>query len=871
MSLIRARVPIGGLSVVVFAVLMGVGLTAAGYARRVVADQERRLLSQRAGEAAALLTNLITETQGSMRSLAAVALATDGDAGAFDRAAGRDPMVATGSGAVALVRADAGRYRIVAARGPGLAPGEELSDTAVAAIRRVGDGAAFATTPVFTSGPGGERRIGGALPAGTGPGGPVVYEESILERVGQRSQLTPTLPFGDIDAALYDGSRPDPDQLVFATRPLPIPGRTVNHVVDVSADRWLLVVAAKRPLVGTLASAEPWRLLLRSLVAAVLVAALVEVLRRRRAYALALVDERTESLEQQTRSLVRDRERLAEAQRIAHIGSWEWEVGPDVLTWSEELHRIFGVDPATFRPTYAEYLARVHDEDRAMVRAETRLGADGDRRPIAFDHRIVRPDGEVRWLSCEALAELDPSGAVVRFRGTAQDITGRRRIEDQLAHQAVHDALTGLPNRLLAAERLEQALARSTRTGSEVAVLFVDLDRFKLVNDSRGHAAGDELLVTVAERLRGVVRSSDVVARFGGDEFVVVCEDQTAAFEASRVAGRITDALREPFVVDGQEVFLSASVGIAVSEGAGSPETLLRDADAAMYRAKEKGRSRSEFFDATMRTEAIEHLETQSALHRALERDELRVFYQPVVELVSGDVTGVEALVRWDHPQLGLVPPASFIPLAEETGLIVPIGAWVLGEATAQLARWRQRPWGRALTVNVNLSARQLRQPDLIPALMTTLLQSGLEPARLCLELTETTFMEDAGYHRETLAAIQELGAGLAIDDFGTGYSSLTYLKRFPVSVLKIDQAFVRGLGEDASDTAIVKSVIDLAHALGLVVVAEGVETSEQVGHLRDLGCDLGQGYFFARPEPAADFERRLDAGAIVVGPDLVA
>jgi diguanylate cyclase (GGDEF)-like protein/PAS domain S-box-containing protein len=574
-------------------------------------------------------------------------------------------------------------------------------------------------------------------------------------------------------------------------------------------------------------------------------------------------------LEQQTTSLVRDRERLAEAQRIAHIGSWEWDVGPDVLTWSEELHRIFGVDPEQFEPTYGRYLARVHDDDRHMVRAVITAGFE-TRQPFAYDHRVVRPDGEIRWLSCEGLVEVDGSGDVVRLRGTAQDITGRRQAEDQLrdlldelADQAVHDALTGLPNRVLVAERLEQALARSAQTGSEVAVLFVDIDRFKLINDSRGHAAGDELLVTVAERLRQVVRNNDVVARFGGDEFVVVCEDQTAAFQASLIAARITDVLREPVLVDGQEVFLSASVGIAVADGAGSPDSLLRDADAAMYRAKENGRARCEFFDATMRTEATAHLETQSALHRAIERDELRVFYQPVVDLESGVMTGVEALVRWDHPQHGLVSPASFIPLAEETGLIVPIGAWVLEEATAQLARWRERSWGRALTVNVNLSARQLRQPDLVPTLMAALLHSGTEPAALCLELTETTFMEDADSHKETLAGIKSLGVGLAIDDFGTGYSSLTYLKRFPVSVLKIDQAFVRGLGEDASDTAIVKSVIDLAHALGLVVVAEGVENGDQVTHLRRLGCDLAQGYFFARPQAAGDLELQLEAGAL--------
>jgi predicted signal transduction protein with EAL and GGDEF domain len=380
------------------------------------------------------------------------------------------------------------------------------------------------------------------------------------------------------------------------------------------------------------------------------------------------------------------------------------------------------------------------------------------------------------------------------------------------------------------------------------------------------------VLVTVAERLRRVVRAEDVVARFGGDEFViVVCEDDAEALEASSMAERILEVLRQPVLVEGQEVFLSASVGIAVADGACSPNSLLRDADAAMYRAKEKGRDRCEFFDATMRTEATELLAMQSALHRAIERDELRVFYQPVVDLRSGVVAGVEALLRWDSPQHGLVSPASFIPLAEETGLIGPIGAWVLDQSTAQLARWRQRSWGRSLTVSVNLSARQLRRRELVPVLLSSLLGSGIDPAALCLELTETTFMEDADNHREALAGIKGLGLELAIDDFGTGYSSLTYLKRFPVSVLKIDHSFVRGLGEDDADTAIVKSVIDLAHALGLVVVAEGVETDNQVAHLRRLGCDLAQGYFFARPQPAEELEALLEAGLITVRPDLVA
>jgi diguanylate cyclase (GGDEF)-like protein len=714
MRRLHARLPIRGLSLLVFAVLLGGSLTASGFARRVTADQERRMLQQRAGEAAALLTNQITQSQALTRALAAVVLATDGDAEAFRGAAGRDPTIANGT--AALLREVDGRYRIVAAAGPNLTEGQELSGAAGNAVRRARDTEQFVSTGVVTA-PGGERRLGQAWRIGDAPGTFVIYRESPLPPPGQRRQLTSTQPFNDIETALYASPTAEPDQVVLATRALPLPGHTVHHAVQMGADRWLLVVATNRSLIGTMAAREPWLFLLRGLVVTVLVTALVEVLQRRRRYASAL----------------------------------------------------------------------------------------------------------------------------------------------ELAHQAVHDALTGLPNRIQVADRLEQALARASATDFEVAVLFIDLDRFKLINDGRGHAAGDELLVAVAARLRGVVRAGDVVARFGGDEFVVVCEDQTAAFEAALVAGRILDALREPVVVDGQEIFLSASIGIAMADGSASPESLLRDADAAMYRAKEKGRARSEFFDATMRTEALDHLETQSALHRALERDELRVFYQPVIDLSTGDVAGVEALVRWEHPQHGLVPPVAFIPLAEETGLIVPIGAWVLDQATAQAARWRERSWGRSLTVNVNLSARQLRQPDLIPTIMASLLESGTDPSWLCLELTETTFMEDARSHREVLEGIQGLGVGLAIDDFGTGYSSLTYLKRLPVSVLKIDQAFVRGLGRDAADTAIVKSVIDLAHALGLVVVAEGVEDGDQVAHLRKLGCDQAQGYFFARPQPAEELEARFD------------
>ncbi len=440
----------------------------------------------------------------------------------------------------------------------------------------------------------------------------------------------------------------------------------------------------------------------------------------------------------------------------------------------------------------------------------------------------------------------------------AASVGSRRRVRSSLAHQALHDALTGLPNRVLLADRLDQALARAGRSGGGVAVLFIDLDRFKVVNDSRGHAAGDSLLVTVAQRLRQAIRTQDTVARFGGDEFVVVCEDAAAGWEAGSVAERIGEAFQAPFLVKGQEVFLTASMGVAVGDGTDSPEGLIRDADAAMYRAKAEGRARFEFFDENMRTQAVERLEIESALHRAVERDELRVFYQPVINLSTGHVRGVEALVRWMHPTRGLLPPKSFIPLAEETELIVPIGQWVLEEAARQWRIWQDARPDSPLTLKVNVAAQQLRRPQLCDSVQAVLDTNGLPPGRLCLELTESSFMEDVEYHGAALSALGSLGVELAMDDFGTGYSSLTYLKRFPLNVLKIDQAFVQGLGVDAADTAIVESVINLAHALGMRVVAEGVETARQAAELVALGCDLAQGYFFARPAPPEELDAML-------------
>jgi diguanylate cyclase (GGDEF)-like protein len=433
--------------------------------------------------------------------------------------------------------------------------------------------------------------------------------------------------------------------------------------------------------------------------------------------------------------------------------------------------------------------------------------------------------------------------------------------ERALIHQAFHDTLTGLPNRALLDDRLGQALARRERRPLEIAVLFLDIDRLKWVNDSLGHAAGDQLLVTAAHRLKAVLRPGDTVARFGGDEFVVLCDDVGGECEALLVAERLREALAAPFQLRDREIGLTASIGIALASSSthDSPDALLRDADAAMYRAKERGRDRVELFDDQMRSRALVRLETESMLRRAIDREELRVHYQPVIDLHTERIIGVEALARWQHPERGEVGPSEFITVAEETGLIVNLGAFVLRQACIQVARWNSRAPDRPpLTVSVNLSAHQLRSRGLREMVAEALDRSGLPPPLLCLEITETALVEDADSTRTALDALKDLGITLAVDDFGTGYSSLLYLRRFPIGVLKIDRSFVIGLGTSAEDTAIVCGVIGLARALGLLAVAEGVETPEQAARLRELGCPLAQGYHWSMPLTARQMGRRL-------------
>jgi len=539
---------------------------------------------------------------------------------------------------------------------------------------------------------------------------------------------------------------------------------------------------------------------------------------------------------------------LAEAQRLARLGSWEWDVLDGGVTWSDELFRVVGLERATPEPSPEGYLALVHPEDRPALRRAIDQ-ALRDATPFRCEHRLVRPDGELRMIDGHGRPELDANGRVVRLLGTAQDVTEQRLAEQRLEHQALHDPLTGLPNRALFLDRLEHALALARRSGACLAVYFCDVDDFKDVNDSLGHDAGDELLVALPPRLREALRASDTVARFGGDEFVILCEELGSESEAIRIAERIAAAFGLPFELEGRAHHLSVSVGIVFARGGtASASEVLRDADAAMYRAKGGGKGRFELFDAQMRASLVARLQTEADLRRALEAGELRLLYQPVLSLSSGAFVGAEALVRWQHPERGLLAPAAFVGVAEDCGLIAPLGAWVLREACRQAAAWDV---GR--NVSLNLSPRQLSHSDVPRLLADALEQTGVDPARIELEITENVLMEQSASALATLRRLRQMGVRLVLDDFGTGWSSLGYLKRFPIDGLKIDREFVGGLADQPQDAAIVAAVLSMADALGLSVVAEGVETEAQLAWLRERRCAFAQGYLLGRPMPAAE------------------
>jgi len=678
-------------------------------------------------------------------------------------------------------------------------------------------------------------------------------------------------------------------------------------------------------------------------------------------------------------ALRQSQEGLAEAQRIASLGSWEWDIITGDLRWSDGIYRIFGLSPEGFDATYAAFLQVVHPDDCARVQQAVKDAVE-HAKPYGIEHRIVRPDGlervvqergevtydsdgnairmvgTVQDITDQKLAELrlhqaakvfentsegvmitgadqsiiavnqaftritgysedevkgrepkmlqsgrhdddyyrrmwaaiqasgrwqgeiwnrrkdgadypewlnisvvrDDAGAIINYIGVFADITSIKEAQDKLEYTAHHDSLTGLPNRLLFRDRLEQALAMSRRSGGGVALLFVDLDRFKVINDTLGHEAGDLLLQEVARRLVSCMREEDTVARMGGDEFVVIQRAIGQPEDAALLATRMLAEINRPFSLAGHEIVTSLSIGISLYPQDGEDvSTLLKNADAAMYRAKEKGRNGYQYYSNEMTAAGIERLELESDLRQALQRGELRVHYQPQVELATGQIVGAEALLRWQHASRGMIPPSVFIPMAEDNGMIGLLGEWVLDAACTDAVAW-QTAGLPPLRVAVNVSGRQIGNDHVVDKVAAALKNSGLAPQLLEVEVTESVVMQDAARAISTLNALKDMGVTLAIDDFGTGYSSLSYLKRFPVNKLKIDKSFVDGMVDDPDDAAIVMAIIAMAQSLRHTVIAEGVETEAQAERLRAYGCDEMQGYLFSRPLPADQFVELL-------------
>lgn len=554
------------------------------------------------------------------------------------------------------------------------------------------------------------------------------------------------------------------------------------------------------------------------------------------------------------RALWESQERYSLAVRGANDGLWDWNLTTNEVYYSARWKAMLGYDEAEVAANPEAWLGRIHPDDLGRVKAD--LDAHRDDRAVRFEneHRVLHKDGTHRWVLARGIAERGPEGKPYRIAGSLTDITQRKTVEEQLAREALHDTLTGLPNRAFLTDLIERAMRRRRRNREYAfAVLFVDLDRFKVVNDSMGHAAGDQLLIEVSRRLQDCVRPGDVVARLGGDEFCVLLDDIEDSSDSTRVAERIESSLEAPIVIDGRDVFTSASIGIAVTEGeAFGAEQLLRNADTAMYRAKARGKARFEVFDRGMHERAVAALQLETDLRSALEREEFRLVYQPVVALETERITGFEALVRWEHPVRGMVPPSEFLPLAEEMGLMVPLGRWVLGQACRQMSLWAERfPKLPDLSVSVNLSAKQLHQPDLVRQVADVLRETKLDPRRLKLEIAEAVLMDDPELHLAVVAELGELGVQVQVDDFGTGPSSLTYLSRLQVDTLKIDRSFVGGLDNHTDRSSVVQAIITMARDLGIRVVAEGVETAQQSDRLLTLRCERGQGYLYSQPVDA--------------------
>ncbi|MDA0180563.1 EAL domain-containing protein [Solirubrobacter phytolaccae] len=558
-------------------------------------------------------------------------------------------------------------------------------------------------------------------------------------------------------------------------------------------------------------------------------------------------------------------ERHALALRGAGDGVWDWDLKTDRVHYSARWKTMLGYRECEIGETRGEWLGRVHPDDRAPLTQALDAFAGGNAKQDQFDfeHRVQHRDGDYRWLLARGTAVRDERNRATRVVGSTTDTTDRRESERRLQHDALHDNLTGLPNRVLFLDRLDQSIRRAQRRhpATCAAVLFLDLDRFKVINDSLGHACGDELLQKVARRLEAALRPNDTVARLSGDEFTLLLDDVSDPREATVIAERVLQSLKLPFVIGGRELFIDSSIGIALATAKSAPEEVMRDADVAMYRAKADGKGRHAVFDAAMHKQVMRRLDLEGDLRRAIEERALEVVYQPITQAATGRIVGFEASCRWPSGE-----PAEVLAMADETGLSIPLGRQVLETATAQLAEWRSLPKGAGLTIGVNVSARQLGEPGFVAMLDEILSATGLDPRALRLEVSEHDLSRgraDDATRRVLDQAYEQLCVRTHIDDFGTGASPLRLLHRFPGDAIKVSRALVAGIGLDAGAFEIVRAVVGLAHNLGLEVIADGVEKREQLDYLKVLGCEFAQGFHISAPLSAEEARAMLESGVL--------
>ena len=709
----------------------------------------------------------------------------------------------------------------------------------------------------------------------------VLKADGLIEKILTGNGL---LVMPGFDITVYASDHIDPTQLAFrrvgpapvstrlnALRWLPRNDAFVEQArLDVAGIDWTIVVQSRNGW-SSVADTGSLLALAGGLFCSLIAAAYIQTQAVRSGRIQRLVDQRTQELSQANDLLLKDiaarelaeaalklRQRAIEASANAILIINTGGAGFTIDYVNPAFERISGYSA---EEAVGQAVGFLCNQDLRQSGLRELAAAAAEQREGHAILRTYRKDGLMFWSDIYLAPVRDEHGTVNHFVIAQYDITERKRHEAELEFRTNRDPLTGLANRNLLRDRLAQSLAFAMRHAHPVWVVFVDLDRFKFVNDTLGHLAGDELLKKVAERLQGAVRETDTVARLGGDEFVLLLPERSDVALSTIVVQRVMDAIARPVTIEGHEFFLTCSVGVSAFPADGDDvETLIKHADIAMYRAKETGRNNFQFYTATMNQQALERLRLEGDLRTALERDEFVLHYQPQVDLRSGRIVGMEALLRWQHPHLGMVPPLRFIGLAEETGLIVPIGAWVLRTACQQAKAWQVEGLG-FLRVSVNLSARQFNQHDLTRSIADILQETGLDPQYLELELTESMVMTDVEHTVGMLRDLKTIGVQMSIDDFGTGYSSLSYLKRFPIDVLKIDQSFVRDITLDPDDAAIVTTIIALAHNLRLNVIAEGVETGAQLHYLQRHGCDEIQGYYFSRPVPAAEFAQMVRDG----------